>query len=77
MNQTKLLFFIINIYFVIIINTLNVKGKEILIRNNDNTFTSLNEIITNHQNDKELILNFVEDYYDMTELPFTIEFPAL
>ncbi|OUM69523.1 hypothetical protein PIROE2DRAFT_2621 [Piromyces sp. E2] len=41
-------------------------GKTLIIRNNDDNFYNLNNVINIYQNSKELILNFVDDYYDMS-----------
>lgn len=56
----------INIF--IIINIIMVDAKEFIIHNNDYSFTNINYIVNNYQDDNELILNFVDTYYDMRSL---------
>eukprot|EP00833_Pecoramyces_ruminatium_P018319 jgi/Orpsp1_1/1192351/evm.model.d7180000092518.1 len=45
-----------------------VDAKEFIIHNNDYSFTNINYIVNNYQDDNELILNFVDTYYDMRSL---------
>jgi len=58
-----------NVYFLLLSFSyiLNVFSKEFFIRNN-NEFINLKEIIVENQNFNELILNFVDEYYDMTNI---------
>jgi len=39
--------------------------KEIIIKNNDENWNNLKDVINDNQNDKELILRFEDDYYDV------------
>ncbi|ORX57107.1 hypothetical protein BCR36DRAFT_395258 [Piromyces finnis] len=51
----------------------NALLKVIPIRNNDNSFTNILNILKENENDKELILKFEDYRYDMRELDFAIE----
>jgi len=42
-----------------------VQSKIINISNNSTYFETIEDIINSNQNDKELIVNFVDEYYDM------------
>ncbi|ORX56027.1 hypothetical protein BCR36DRAFT_280853 [Piromyces finnis] len=62
----------ISIYYIlifsIILNKFNLKyvnAKLIKVKNNDDNFYNLKNLINNNQ-DEELIINFVDDYYNMT-----------
>ncbi|ORY85198.1 hypothetical protein LY90DRAFT_663470 [Neocallimastix californiae] len=57
---------ILIILFLIFIG--KVKSLELIIRNNDPIFPNLNEVLDYNQNNNELILRFVDDYYDLTKL---------
>ncbi|OUM67533.1 hypothetical protein PIROE2DRAFT_4936 [Piromyces sp. E2] len=73
MNQIKIIYIIIYIFFTILIKIIKVDGKAITLRNTDDSFYNLNNIISSNQNDKELIINLPDDYYDMSLQPFTID----
>ena len=51
-------------------------AKEITFRN-DSNFSMLQQIINNSMDEDDLIVRFEDDYYDMTELPFSIGIPVL
>eukprot|EP00833_Pecoramyces_ruminatium_P013753 jgi/Orpsp1_1/1187785/evm.model.d7180000060165.1 len=49
-----------------------VYSKEFYIKN-DNDFKDLTHIINDNQNDNELIIHLIDNYYDMSVLPYTID----
>jgi len=51
---------------------LNSYSKEITISNDDN-FKNFKDIINNNQNDKELIINLEDPYYNMTINNYVLE----
>ncbi|ORX56014.1 hypothetical protein BCR36DRAFT_395760 [Piromyces finnis] len=68
-NKVVLLF--IN-YFLFSFKTIYVYSKEYIIRNEN--FPSLRNILNNYQSDNELILRFVDSYYNMESLnDFSLE----
>ncbi|ORX57898.1 hypothetical protein BCR36DRAFT_402256 [Piromyces finnis] len=56
---------------LLVINFIPVQSKDIIIHNNDETFLNLQEVI-NNQDDKNITLRFVDNYYNMTLLPYSI-----
>jgi len=64
---------ILYIYCIITLLFISVNSKEISIRNNDNNFKNLNSVLNNNQYDKELKLNFVDSYYNMTFLGYVTD----
>jgi len=77
MNHIKKIFFIINIYLILLFNNINVEGKVVTLRNSDNSFDNIGSIIANNQNNKELIINLEDEYYDMSKLSQSFEFPIM
>eukprot|EP00833_Pecoramyces_ruminatium_P008288 jgi/Orpsp1_1/1182320/evm.model.c7180000080817.1 len=63
--------YLILLYFFIIYK--KVYAKEFYIKNNDSDFYNLQSIIQNNQDNDDLILYFVDSYYDMTSTPYTID----
>ncbi|ORX81129.1 hypothetical protein BCR32DRAFT_293444 [Anaeromyces robustus] len=63
MNQL-LHIFCVSIYFIFII--VKVFTKEIIIRNVENDLSNLKTIVQENQRDGELILKFIDNYYNMT-----------
>lgn len=68
----------LNIFFIIIyaffIYIKNGYTKEFNIKNGEPNFINLNTLVNSNQDKNELIINFVDDYYDMTKLSYTIDF---
>jgi len=62
----KLLPLLLNLFFLSIIYKKYAYAKEFTIRNIESDFDNLPNIINNNQNDNELILNYVDDYYYTT-----------
>ncbi|OUM65922.1 hypothetical protein PIROE2DRAFT_6993 [Piromyces sp. E2] len=48
-----------------------LNSKDIIIHNNDSNFLNIENVVKS-QNDKEITLRFVDDYYDMSLLDFSI-----
>jgi len=46
-----------------------VEGKEIKIKYQDENFYKFFNIINGYQEEEDLILNFTDQYYDMTDIP--------
>ncbi|OUM63280.1 hypothetical protein PIROE2DRAFT_10248 [Piromyces sp. E2] len=63
-KQICLFFF----YILLFTGTNGVQSKVIYIKHNDTSFKNLPDLILRNQNDKELIVNFVDEYYDMSEI---------
>ncbi|OUM66287.1 hypothetical protein PIROE2DRAFT_6523 [Piromyces sp. E2] len=61
--MVSLLQCLLNILFFIIISKNYIYAKEFIIRNTINDFENLSNIIKENQNDDELVLNFVDEYY--------------
>ncbi|ORX64116.1 hypothetical protein BCR32DRAFT_273221 [Anaeromyces robustus] len=59
--------FILFIFFILF-QSLIIDAKDYKIKNDSNLFYDLNSIISQNQNSDELILNFVDNYYDMSLL---------
>jgi len=55
------------IYFIFISYNNKIYAEEIIIKNKDNNFYNFHNILSN-TNNKELILKFVDEYYDFKEL---------
>ncbi|ORX42810.1 hypothetical protein BCR36DRAFT_361777 [Piromyces finnis] len=68
---------VIYIYIILILYFISESyEKEFIIRNSDNTFINLKKIINDNQNE-ELILNFVDSYYDMSIHDYVVEVTIL
>jgi len=73
MDKNFIFMYIISILFILI-NNGKVFGKDFYVRNNDTLFKDLNSFfIKNNQNYDQIVLYFVDNYYNMTELPYSIE----
>lgn len=69
--MNKLFNIFINIYFCFSITFLKINAKEIIIHNDDN-FKNFQNIINDNQNDKNLVLKFVDNYYNMQYLGYSM-----
>jgi len=74
----KYIIFTINLYILSLLELFKVYSKEILIKYQDNNWNSLKSVINNNQNDGEIILKFVDDYYlfKFENVPSFIEIPV-
>jgi len=67
-------YFIVGLYLLILFFLIKIKAKEIIIHNEDENFFNLINVINNNQNDNnELVIRLVDDYYNMTEQVYNIE----
>ncbi|ORX45745.1 hypothetical protein BCR36DRAFT_357819 [Piromyces finnis] len=74
-NMDKIFYILCIIYIVFHIN-----AKEIVVRNKDENFKNLQKVVNNNQNDKELIVRFIDPEYDMYDeeyMQFDCEFTIL
>jgi len=72
--MAKIYQILFNIYIIFIsLSILEINSKEISIRNNDDNFINLQNIINENQSNNELVIKFEDDYYDMSKLTFAVE----
>ncbi|OUM62489.1 hypothetical protein PIROE2DRAFT_11179 [Piromyces sp. E2] len=72
MNNHLILTFITYLLLLILINE-KVYGKEFYIKYDDSIYNDFNNFIKDNQNYDEIILYFIDDYYDMSKLPHYID----
>ena len=61
----KYIIFMIKLYVLSLFGLYKVYSKKISIKYQDNNWNSLRSVINNNQNDGELILRFVDNYYHL------------
>jgi len=71
----KYIILTIKLYILSLLGLYKVYSKEISIKYGDSNWNSLKSVINNNQNDGELILRFVDDYYlfKFKDIPSFIE----
>jgi len=70
-------FLVVIIYNIFIYHITLSLAKEIIIKKRSDNFYNIRNIIEENQNDDQLILKFLDDYYDFSLVNYQINFEVI